>query len=63
MPCIMNAANEVAVEAFLHETISFQDIPMLIEKTMQSVTHILEPTIDEYIETHKEATIFAQSLM
>jgi 1-deoxy-D-xylulose-5-phosphate reductoisomerase len=63
MPCIMNAANEVAVDAFLHEKIGFFEMTNIIEKTMEKITHIAEPKLAEYIETHKESIIFAQSLI
>jgi 1-deoxy-D-xylulose-5-phosphate reductoisomerase len=48
MPCIMNAANEVAVEAFLCEQISFLSIPEVIGKTIDKVDFIQDPTIDDY---------------
>jgi len=63
MPCIMNAANEIAVESFLRESISFQEIPVIIEKTMQHISHITQPTIEEYIQTHKESITYARSLI
>lgn len=63
MPCIMNAANEVAVQAFLHDKISFFGMTNIIEKTMQKITHIAEPNLDEYIQTHQESISFAQSLI
>ena len=63
MPCIMNAANEVAVQAFLHDKISFFGMTNIIEKTMQKITHIAEPNLDEYIQTHQESITFAQSLI
>lgn len=63
MPCIMNAANEVAVQAFLHDKISFFGMTNIIEKTMQKITHIAEPNLNEYIQTHQESITFAQSLI
>ena len=47
MPCAMNAANEVAVDAFLHERISFLDIYDIIEAAMLSHVTLIEPTLDE----------------
>ena len=58
MPCIMNAANEAAVQAFLNEQICFMDIPRLIEKAMQKITYIANPTINQLLETHSE-TVFS----
>jgi 1-deoxy-D-xylulose-5-phosphate reductoisomerase len=54
MPAIMNAANEVAVEAFLNEKISFLDIAMLIEKAMSNNAYIAEPTYDDLLLTDRE---------
>jgi 1-deoxy-D-xylulose-5-phosphate reductoisomerase len=61
MPAIMNAANEVAVVAFLNNKISFAGIGALIEKTMDHVTFIQQPTYRDYIETDKAAREFAKS--
>lgn len=55
MPCILNAANEIAVASFLQEKIGFLQISELIEHTMQKVDFIAQPTLDDYIETDKEA--------
>jgi len=53
-PCVMNAANEAAVEAFLNGNISFTDIPRWIEKAMQNIAFIAKPTIEQLQETHRE---------
>ncbi len=63
MPCIMNAANEVAVEAFLHDKVSFFGISDIIEKTMAKVSFIQEPSLEQFIETHAEAVCFAKTLV
>jgi len=49
MPCILNAANEFAVAAFLKEEISFLEIPQIIEATMNELEFIANPTIEELI--------------
>ncbi len=54
MPCIMNAANEVAIDAFLSHRIGFIDIPKLIEQAMQTIPHITQPTLDDLQQTHQE---------
>ena len=54
MPCIMNAANEVVVDAFLHDKISFFGMSELIEKTMSHIHFVAEPTLQDYVETHQE---------
>jgi 1-deoxy-D-xylulose-5-phosphate reductoisomerase len=53
-PCVMNAANEAAVEAFLSDRIGFQDIPRWIEQAMQQIAYIARPSLEELMETHKE---------
>ncbi|MDR0729382.1 MAG: 1-deoxy-D-xylulose-5-phosphate reductoisomerase [Prevotellaceae bacterium] len=53
MPCAMNAANEAAVEAFLHDRIGFTDIPRLVEKAMQQTPFIATPTLADLQETDK----------
>ncbi len=55
MPCILNAANEVVVEAFLKNKITFLQMPDIIEKTMQKVTFIEKPTMEDLIRTNSEA--------
>lgn len=51
MPCIVNAANEVVVAAFLKDQISFLGMSDVIEKTMGRVTFIQTPTYEDYVET------------
>ncbi|MDR2962954.1 MAG: 1-deoxy-D-xylulose-5-phosphate reductoisomerase [Bacteroidales bacterium] len=62
MPCIMNAANEVAVQKFLHDKISFLAMPDLIEKTMNAIPFVANPTLSDLIQTHAEAIALAQTL-
>jgi 1-deoxy-D-xylulose-5-phosphate reductoisomerase len=54
MPCVLNAANEVVVEAFLNNKIMFLQIPVIIEKTMQKVAFIKKPSLEDLIETNAE---------
>jgi 1-deoxy-D-xylulose-5-phosphate reductoisomerase len=54
-PCVMNAANEIAVADFLEDKISFTDIPVVIEYAMHEAEHIQHPSLDDYIETDKQA--------
>lgn len=58
--CIINAANEVAVAAFLHGHISFPDIYTLIEDTLSNICFIAEPNYDDYVATNAEARAKAQ---
>ena len=53
-PCVMNAANEAAVQAFLDGRIGFTDIPRCIEQAMQKIAYIASPTLEQLLETHKE---------
>ena len=50
MPCVMNATNEIAVEAFLNEKISFLDIYDIIEEAMQSHITLIEPELEDLFE-------------
>jgi len=63
MPCVLNAANEIAVEAFLNNKIKFYDIPRIIEQAMSKISLILHPTLQQLIETDKETRIFATSII
>lgn len=63
VPCVMNAANEIAVAAFLHDKIGFNDIYSTIEKTMAWAPFIQSPGYDDYVETNSQARRYAQSLI
>jgi 1-deoxy-D-xylulose-5-phosphate reductoisomerase len=63
MPCILNAANEIAVQAFLNERISFIRMSELIESTMERVAFVTQPSLDDYQATDKEARRFAEDLI
>ncbi|MGN8832969.1 1-deoxy-D-xylulose-5-phosphate reductoisomerase [Selenomonas montiformis] len=63
MPCVFNAANEVAVGAFLQEKIRFLDIYDIIEETMMKTECVLSPTLDELFEEDSRARRFAASLL
>ncbi|MEO5892674.1 MAG: 1-deoxy-D-xylulose-5-phosphate reductoisomerase [Ferruginibacter sp.] len=63
MPCILNAANEIAVWAFLRNRIGFLDMTAVVEKTMLKTAFIEKPTLEEYFESDGEARNFAASLI
>ena len=63
LPCIMNAANEIAVYAFLRNRINFLDMTDVIEKTMDAVTFIEKPSLEEYFDSDGEARNFAADLI
>jgi 1-deoxy-D-xylulose-5-phosphate reductoisomerase len=59
MPCILNAANEIAVAAFLEDKIGFLQMSDLLETCMAKVPFIKHPTLDDYIQTDAETRAFA----
>ncbi len=59
LACVMNAANEIAVFAFLRNRINFLDMTNIIEKTMQQVPFIQHPTLEDYFESDAAARNFA----
>jgi 1-deoxy-D-xylulose-5-phosphate reductoisomerase len=63
MPCILNAANEIAVFAFLRNRIGFLDITEVVERAMNKISFISNPTLEEYFESDGEARNFAASLI
>ena len=62
-PCVLIAANEIAVWAFLQNRIGFLDMTAVVEKTLENIPFIEKPTMEEYFETDGEARIFAASVM
>lgn len=62
-PCVLNAANEIAVAAFLHDKIGFNDIPRIAERTMESVEYIVKPTYEDYVESNRIAREFASTIL
>ena len=63
LPCILNAANEIAVWAFLNNRIGFLDITAVVEKAMQKIEFIEKPNLSDYFESDGEARNFAASLI
>ena len=63
MPCIINAANEVAVDAFLHDRISFLGMSELIEKTMQKAQFIKTPVYEDYVQTDEQTRCIAKDML
>ena len=63
MPCILNAANEVAVNAFLNNRVRFTQIPKVLVSTMERHCFITKPTFDDYLSTNKEARIIASEII
>ncbi|MEO6820174.1 MAG: 1-deoxy-D-xylulose-5-phosphate reductoisomerase [Ginsengibacter sp.] len=63
LPCILNAANEIAVWAFLNNRIGFLDMTAVVEKCMEKISFIEKPNIADYFESDGEARNFAASLV
>ena len=63
MPCILNAANEVAVAAFLKDKIGFLNMSDLIADCMEKITFVSSPTLEDYVSTNNETRILANELL
>ena len=63
LACILNAANEVAVDAFLHDKIKFLQIAELNEKCMNKVSFIQNPSLEDYVNTDSETRRIAADLL
>ena len=63
IPCILNAANEIVVDAYLHDKCGFTQMSHIIEKSMEKVTFISNPTYEDYVMTDKEAREYAISML
>lgn len=61
--CVINAANEIAVAAFLREKIGFTDIYELIVKALDKMPFIADPTLDDYVALNAETRRFTESLI
>ena len=63
MPCVLNAANEIAVYGFLRNRIGFLDMMEMVERAMEKIPYIEKPSLEEYFESDAEARNFAASLI
>ena len=63
MPCILNAANEIAVEAFLNDKINFTGIFDIVETTLSKAQYIPTPSLEDLFETDKQARKIAGELV
>lgn len=63
MPCIINAANEVAVDGFIDEKISFNAITDIIERCMSKISFLKNPAYEDLVETDKVTRNFAKSIL
>ncbi len=62
-PCVLNAANEVAVQAFLKDKIGFLEMSDVIENCLQTIEYIKKPGYTDYVETDKETRERAKNLL
>ncbi len=63
VPCVLNAANEMVVHAFLQNKVGFLEMSEMIEKTLECVPFIEHPTMAEYEESDKEARLHATEFL
>lgn len=61
-PCVLNAANEVAVAAFLNDKIGFLQIAEVVEKTLAKTGFISKPSFEDYVSTDTEARTIAKEV-
>jgi len=59
MPCVLNAANEVAVNGFLEEKIGFLEMSELVEQCLTRIDYISNPCYEDYVSTDQETRIKA----
>jgi len=63
MPCILNAANEIAVDSFLNNQLDFLQIPEVVEQCMDSIPFINKPTLEDYFETNNSTRTKAKEII
>ena len=63
MPCILNAANEVAVSAFLKDKIGFLNMSDLIAGCMEKITFVPNPSLEDYVATNNATRVLANELL
>lgn len=63
MPCVLNAANEIAVQAFLEDKIGFLDMSEVIEKCLTKISYIQKPDYEAYVACDKETRLLASELL
>jgi 1-deoxy-D-xylulose-5-phosphate reductoisomerase len=63
MPCVLNAANEIAVSAFLSDKISFLNMPDLIANCMEKITFVAYPNLEDYVATNEATRVLAKKLL
>lgn len=62
-PCILNAANEIAVSKFLADQVGFLEMSDIVESCLNKISYISTPSFEDYVETDKETRILATELI
>ena len=62
-PCILNAANEVAVDGFLNDKIGFLNMSDLIDNCLEKINFVKNPSLEDLVESDKETRILAKKLL
>jgi 1-deoxy-D-xylulose-5-phosphate reductoisomerase len=62
-PCVLNAANEIAVAAFLRDQIKFLELPDVVENCLARVSYLADPSLDDYVQTDAETRRVAAELV
>lgn len=62
-PCVLNAANEIVVDAFIRNKIGFLEMSDIIETCLNKITFIETPSLNDYIETNRETRLYAAGLI
>ncbi|KAA9338318.1 1-deoxy-D-xylulose-5-phosphate reductoisomerase [Hymenobacter busanensis] len=62
-PCVLNAANEIAVAAFLRDQIKFLELPDVVESCLSKVSYLADPSLDDYVATDEETRRVAAELV
>jgi len=63
MPCVLNAANEVAVAEFLQDRVGFLEMSDVVERCLAKMDYIASPTLEDYVSTDRETRIKAKELI
>jgi 1-deoxy-D-xylulose-5-phosphate reductoisomerase len=63
IPCVLNAANEVAVAEFLEEKVGFLEMTDIVAQCMEKIKFIVEPNFEDYVQTDEETRILAKQLI
>jgi 1-deoxy-D-xylulose-5-phosphate reductoisomerase len=63
LPCVLNAANEIAVAAFLKDQVGFLEMSSIIEQTMDKIGFIASPSLEDLIETDNETRIRTEEII